>query len=157
MGLFLMPQGLGRFFGVSRDEAALTAAPVPGKWSGSQLRAGGDRDGPAISSMMGPVRMQVAVADAGRGTLLCPSHQNHRPRAVPLPLRHQSCGCVLGGTARDRGDSHPQPPWQHGQGLAGIIVFLSSGSRRGTLLFMKHYFTRICLRGKESHSKGLQL
>lgn len=72
MGLFLMPQGLGRFFGVSRDEAALTAALVPGKWSGSQLRAGGDRDGPAISSTMGPVRMQVAVADAGRE--LCSAH-----------------------------------------------------------------------------------
>lgn len=114
-------------------------------------------DGPAISSTMDPVRMQVAAADAARGALLCPSQQSHRPRAVPFPLRHRSRGCGSGGTARDTGDSHRRPPWQHGRVLAGIIVFLSSGSRRGTLLFMKRYFTRICLRGKESHFKGLQL
>lgn len=61
----------------------------------------------------------------------------------------------MAGHGRGHGDR--ATPRRRGQGLAGVIVFLSLGSSRGTLIFMKHYFTRICLREKESHFKGLQL
>lgn len=99
------------------------------------------------------------------GEELCSPHGAGGADAVPSPPpqpegrpRLGSCrAAAAAGTARDTHDSHHQPPRQHGEGLAGVIVFLSSGSRRGTLIFMKHYFTRICLREKESHFKGLQL
>lgn len=84
MGLFLMLQVLGRFLEVSSDEAALTAALLPGKRPRSRppcapcavLGAGGDGDGSAAGGTTDPGPREDA---GGHGRCW------ERSSALPIP------------------------------------------------------------------------